>query len=333
MKHLIQAGLILGMLSASFCVLQAQNASQSSQPEQQAPLINSEMLKQLETAKYPDLVFAPGDILSVEVYGVQHFAEHQRVEEDGTILFPLIGKMQVAGLTVQQLELNLQDALAKQKMLQEPQVTVEVEAQPSAIVTVSGSVVKPGVFPATAHLSILDYISQAGGFIDILPTSSTVNAPASYLVTLERPSLDAPIRIPLGPRSENAAYGRIPILPGDKIVVGKTGYIYAFGAFRLQGVFPMKNTGPTTLLQLAAEAGGIGFEADRKDAHIIRTKGDSRYIVDVDVNKILRGKAADVALEPDDILFVPTNSMKAAIKGGGSGLLVSLASAYLYTHP
>jgi polysaccharide biosynthesis/export protein len=83
-------------------------------------------------------------------------------------------------------------------------------------------------------------------------------------------------------------------------------------------------------LEIAAEAGGIGYEADRQDAHIIRTSGNSRYVVDVDVNKILQGKLADVTLQPDDILFVPTNNMKAAIKGGGSGLLVSLASALIY---
>jgi polysaccharide export outer membrane protein len=95
----------------------------------------------------------------------------------------------------------------------------------------------------------------------------------------------------------------------------------------------MKNTGPTTVLQLASLAGGIGFEGDRKDAHIVRTNGNSKYIVDINVQKILEGKQADVALQPEDILFIPTNSMRAAIKGGGSGLIVSLASAYLYTHP
>lgn len=332
MKHFVFVGLFLGAISLSCGAQQLSNTALNSGSH--AVFINADLLKQLQNVEYPELTFQPGDVLTVMVYGFEKdFALNQRVEEDGSILFPLIGKTQVAGLTVQKLELALEDALTKSGMLENPQVTVQVVAQPSARVTVSGDVTRPGVFPAAGHLTILDYISQAGGFIDTLTNPATVNAPASFVVTLVRPSFKDTIRIPLGPDPQNAVYGQIPILPGDQILVGKTGYVYAFGAFKLQGVFPMKNTGPTTVLQLASQAGGIGFEGDRKDAHIVRTNGNSKYIVDVNVQKILEGKQADVALQPEDILFVPTNNMRAAIKGGGSGLIVSLASAYIYTHP
>jgi polysaccharide export outer membrane protein len=78
-----------------------------------------------------------------------------------------------------------------------------------------------------------------------------------------------------------------------------------------------------------AQAGGIGFEGERGNTSIVRTDGDKQYVIKVNVSKILKGKVADIALQPNDIVFVPTNEMKAAIKGGGTGALVSLADTSL----
>ena len=99
------------------------------------------------------------------------------------------------------------------------------------------------------------------------------------------------------------------------------------GAFRLQGQYALKNNAPTTVIQLMAMAGGIGFEGVRKDARIIRTNGDAQFMLTINISKILKGEMADMTLEPNDILFVPTNEMKAAIKGGGAGSFVSFANA------
>jgi polysaccharide export outer membrane protein len=255
------------------------------------------------------------------------------VEQDGTIRFPFVGKEQVAGLTVSELEEELTKDLKSSGIVQEPQVVVSVVLQPWAIVTISGDVQKPGVFPAHGQLRLMDYLSQAGGIqSNLLGGGEVTNSSASSTVTLIRPSLDKPVSISLGPDPANSPYSRIPLLPGDEVRVGRVGLVYAVGAFPHQGAFPLKNNAPTTVLQLMAMAGGIGFEGDRRDAHIIRTEGELRYIIDVNVSRILGGKTADVALKPDDILFVPTDQMKAAIKGAGSALLVSIATAATYAY-
>ena len=291
---------------------------------------DSAALDGLLHAHRAELLFRQDDVVSVQVYGVKDYDIEQRVAEDGTVDFPLVGKLQVAGLTVQQLELMLEHALASGGMIKNPQVTVHAVSRPSAIVTVSGDVGKPGIFPAYGDLTLIDYLSEAGGLNENM---SGLNSPASSVVTLIRPSLDRAVMIPVGPDAAKSPYARIPIFPGDEVRVARLGVVYAFGAFRNQGVVPLKASSPTTVLQVVALAGGIGYEADRKDASIIRIRGNSRYVLGIDVSKILKGKMADVALQSDDILFVPTNSMKAAIKGGGSGVLVSLAAAYLYSHP
>lgn len=294
---------------------------------------DSAVLDTLLHAKRPDLLFRTDDVLSVQVYGIKDYAVQQQVAGDGSIAFPLIGKVQVSGLTVEQLQTSLAQKLAQSGMVHDPQVTVTAVSRPSAIVTVAGDVAKPGTFPAYGERTLLDYLSEAGGLNNTAVGSPPVNSPASSTVTLVRPSLALPVIIPLGSDAARSVYGSISVFPGDQIRVSAVGVVYAVGAFKTQGAYSLKNTSPTTVLQLVALAGGIGYEADRKDAHIIRTQDHRKYIFDVNVEGILKGKVADVALESDDILFVPTNAMRAALKNGGASLVVGLASAYIYTHP
>jgi polysaccharide export outer membrane protein len=297
------------------------------------PDSDQQLLQTLLTVSRPDLTFRPDDVISVQVYGVKDFAVEQRVAEDGTVHFPLLGTVQVAGQTVQGLEASLASRLKSGGFVADPQVTVNAVSQPWVIVTVSGDVTKPGTFPAYGNLTLMDYLSQAGGIVENVLSGTVINTPASSTVTLIRSSLREPVSIPLGPDARNSPWGRIPLLPGDEIRVGKVGLVYAIGALKQQGAFALKASSPTTVLQVAAMAGGIGYEADKRDACIIRTEGGVKYIFHLDVQKMLEGKVSDVPLQADDILFVPTNSMKAAIKGGGSGVLVSLAAAYLYSRP
>jgi polysaccharide biosynthesis/export protein len=274
--------------------------------------------------------FRPDDVISVSVYGLNSLGGQLRVERNGTVRFPFVGSVKVEGLTESEFEESLESKLKSAGIVKDPQVIITVISQPWNIVTVSGDVAKPGAFPAQGGLTLIDYLSEAGGLIDNVPSGNfPINAVASSVVTLDRPSLGAAVRIPLGSDPANSPYARIPLLAGDNVRVGRVGLTYAVGAFRFQGAYPLKNTGPTTVLQLMSMAGGIGFEGIRSDAHIIRANGDSHIILDINIDKMLKGQAADYALQPDDILFVPTAQLKAAIKGGGAGALVSIANGLL----
>jgi polysaccharide export outer membrane protein len=57
--------------------------------------------------------------------------------------------------------------------------------------------------------------------------------------------------------------------------------------------------------------------------------GTGRQVVRVDLKKIVEGKAPDPVLQPEDIVFLPTNPMKAAIKNGGIGVLLGIVSLLL----
>ena len=237
--------------------------------------------------RHLSLLYRPDDILSVQIVGIENYAMRQRVAEDGTIYFPLIGPVQVAGLTTEQLQVQLARQLAVRGMISHAQITVINDSRPSQVVSVLGDVMRPGTFPASGRLTIVDYISQAQGFVETVSGSQSSSA-ANYTVTLVRPDL-GPVRIPLGPSQDNMSWGQIPVFSGDEIRVDKIGLIYAVGALRTQGSFQLKNTNRTTVSQLIAMAGGIGYEADSKDSHIVRRTGDQTTVIALNPGRILRG--------------------------------------------
>ncbi len=333
LKPAIWAFCLSGLLLCSDCLWGQQTVGTLpivSAPAQVEPEVDVNLLQSLLMAKRPDLVFRADDVLTVNVVGIEDYAVKQRVAEDGSIAFPLIGKTQVAGLTTEQLQASIASALAAADMVHRAQVTITSDLRPNEVVSVLGDVVRPGIFPANGSLTLADYLSQANGFVENAGSAQGGSSVASYTVTLVRPTLSAPVRIPLSPRAADAAWGRIPLFAGDQVRVSKVGVIYAVGAFRNQGSYQLKNVSHTTVIDLVALAGGVGFEADSGDTHIVRKSDGKDLVIALKLSRILKGLDPDVVLQADDILFVPTNQLKAAIKGGGPSIIVSLATAALY---
>lgn len=283
------------------------------------PSAPSEILPLLDAVR-PMVTIQPEDTLGVQVFGLA-MTYQQRVAVDGSLVFPFVGRMEVKGLTIEELENMLTSKLKSGGIVRDPQVTVTYAAQPSWVVSMSGEFVRQGSISAIGPRTLADYISLAGG---LQPTASTV-------VTLVRPTLPNPISIPLGPDPSHSPYAKIPIFAGDEIRASSVGVYYAIGALGKQGVFGLKTTSPTTILQAVAMAGGIGFQADARDTKLVRLENNRRVVYSINLPKILSGKHEDIALKSDDILLVPTNQMKAALKGGAAAMAVSLSSAFIYT--
>jgi polysaccharide export outer membrane protein len=146
------------------------------------------------------------------------------------------------------------------------------------------------------------------------------------VITINRYGQKDPITVDLGTDPAKSALANIPIFPRDTIVVPRVGVVYVLGAFKTQGAIPLQQNAPLTLMKVAALAGGPGFEGQQSDLRIIRSVGVDRQVVRVDIGKVIKGKAPDPVLEPEDIVFLPTNQMKAAIKSGGLSTLLGIAS-------
>lgn len=109
-----------------------------------------------------DYLIGPQDLLKVEVFGVPDLNRSVRVNSSGQISLPLIGSVQAAGLTGEQLAADIATRLAKD-YLQNPQVTIFIEEFTSQRVTVTGAVKAPNIFPLKGRMTLLQVVAAAGG--------------------------------------------------------------------------------------------------------------------------------------------------------------------------
>lgn len=259
----------------------------------------------------------PGDLMSVHIFGTTDFPTPVRVSLDGTIQLPLIGVVQVGGLTVPRAENLIATRLKSAGMYLDPQVTVSVAESQSRFATVAGEM--HAIVPLSGKRRLLDVLAAAGS----LPVT------ASHVITILREGQEKPIVVDLGTDPARSAQADIQILPGDKILISRVGVVYIVGAFKLQGAIPLQQTSPLTLMQATALSGGVGFEGKYDDLRIVRTTGLDRSVVTVNIKRVLDGKDPDPVLQADDIVFLPSSALKAAIKSGGIATVASLASLLL----
>jgi polysaccharide biosynthesis/export protein len=109
----------------------------------------------------PDYRIGPEDILDVSVWKEEGLKKELLVRPDGGITFPLIGDLQVSGMTVRELQLQLAQRL--EKYIPDPVITVGVLRIASNKVYVIGRVNKPGEYVAGRYLDVLQALSMAGG--------------------------------------------------------------------------------------------------------------------------------------------------------------------------
>ena len=174
------------------------------------------------------------DVLDISVYQATDLAKTVQVAEAGTINLPLVGDVQAAGVTAQELERTLKAKLGG-KYLQNPQVTVFVKEYNSQRVTVEGSVEKPGVYPYRGRVSLLELIATAGGMREVADgTDVMIFRTASGARQAARFNID---EIKSGRAADP------PIIQGDVVIVnvstGKKFYQDVLKTLPMVGVFAM----------------------------------------------------------------------------------------------
>ena len=131
-----------------------------------------------------------GDTFEVRVFSEPDVGGTFQVNEDGSIDFPLIGRVVVVGKTQAELAALLEERLGD-GYLREPQVTVILTARENLEVSVLGEVEKPGTFPFAEKLTLVQAISDAGGLTDVAHkrrirlTRKTPAGPQTYEVSVK----------------------------------------------------------------------------------------------------------------------------------------------------
>jgi polysaccharide export outer membrane protein len=157
-----------------------------------------------------DTALGVGDVFEVRVFGEPDLSGSHRVGGGGTITFPLAGVIKVEGLEPQQAAKAIAERLAD-GILRNPQVSVLVKEQTSKKIVVMGQVAKPGTYPYTPSMTILEAVTAAGGFTPISAKNDTT-------ITRLESGNKATTRIPVSDISEGKARN-VYVKPGDIISV------------------------------------------------------------------------------------------------------------------
>ncbi len=280
-----------------------------------------------------DVYLWKDDLITIHLYGSPDYAPVVRVGLDGSIQLPLIGSVPVEGLTVHQAQDLIGKKLVSAGMYRDPQVTIQITESPNQIATVVGEL--HGIVPVLGERRLYDVLAAvgAGGLGTSVTTvvlgGGGLPSTASHVITINRIGVPQPITVDLGTDPSKSALSNIPIFPRDTIIVPRVGVVYLLGAFKTQGAIPLQQNSPMTLMKVAALTGGAGFEGKQDQLRIIRSVGTTRQVVRVDMKKVINGQAPDPVLQAEDIVFLPSSSMKAAIKNGGISTLLGIVSVLL----
>ncbi len=243
----------------------------------------------------------PGDVLSIDVFGLEELDRKVRISRDGTISLPLLGTFTLAGLSLRGAEQQISQMLKDGKLVRDPQVSIFVEEFVSSTISVQGAVQNPGGYPLAGNKTLLDMIADAGGLR---------SDAGEKILVLRRDTAQAQKKIEInidqltdqGDLSLN-----IFLRPGDVIMIppARDVRVYVTGAVAGPGKVSFLSSEGITVLQAITAAGGPTARANLKNVHILRQLPDgTQKRTKVNVSRIQKGKADDVVLQKNDTVVV-----------------------------
>lgn len=192
---------------------QAQTPAQGEPP---APASNADRQPTPSVSSYR---INAGDQVEIYVWGEERLQRELTVLPDGTIAFPLVGQLRVAGMLPQEVERMVSDRLRSQYRGEVPFVTVSVKAPAGMRYSIIGRVRSPGVVAMNRYLTVLEALSQAGGPDEFANVDNIV-------VVRQTGDRTQTFRVRLGDLLKGstsdrdiANAGLIQIAPGDVIIV------------------------------------------------------------------------------------------------------------------
>jgi polysaccharide export outer membrane protein len=261
------------------------------------------------SSNLPMQTIGANDLVAISVYDSPELTRTVRVSAEGFIRLPMLAeKIKAQGLMPSDLEVAIANALTSAEVLVQPVVTVTIAEYHSRPISVMGSVKKPTTFQATAPVTLLDALARAEGL--------TIEAGPVILLTRGQPKGDGTSETSIQRISVEALIGaadpemNVMLTGGEEILVPPMGRVFVMGNVKRPGAFSLREGGEGTVLQMLALAEGLAPFSGKKAYLYRRAKDGSRTEVAVELEAILKRKNADVAVLPEDILYVPDNKAR-----------------------
>ena len=240
------------------------------------------------------------DILGIKVFGEDALSNNYTVDSDGSITFPLIGRVQVAGKTTREIEEQITKLLAGD-YIRRPQVAVEIAQFRSRSIFVLGEVKNPGRYTIQGPQTLLEVIAHAGSTTATASNTIIVQrykegiANAVSTAALPDDTRTAEVlRVSLEDLREGKLNANIILQDSDTIIVPPADRFYVTGYVKQPGSFVLRPG--MTVRQAIAEAGGLTDRGSNRRIKIIRRVGEKEVELDADMSELVR---------PNDTIRVP----------------------------
>jgi polysaccharide export outer membrane protein len=265
-------------------------------------------------------VLCPEDTITVRVPVAEEFATEKnpyRIDNDGYVNLPIAGRWRAAGLSVKQLETELTNRLKTDYL--DPQVSISVAEMHTAPDSILGAVNTPGLQRMIGRETILEGVSRAGGLRTDAGQIVTVTRRIEYGRIPLTNAKDDPtgrfsvVDLNLAPIvSGELPAENIVLQPHDVVTVSRARMIYVLGDVSKTGAFVINDKEGISTLKALAMAGGLARNSAPASARILRREPGATLRRDIPVNlsRVMKNKAEDMMLQPEDILYIPSDLTK-----------------------
>ena len=210
-----------------------------------------------------------GDTIRITVYQSPDLSLETRVNEGGVISYPLLGRVQLGGLTINAAEAHIAAELKRRDFVKDPQVNIVVTQVRANQVNVLGQVGKPGRYPLDlTGMRLTEVLALAGGVIAGVG-SDTVVVQGQRDGRAFRHEADLPRLFSPGGSADD-----IVMMPGDTIWVDRAPQIYMYGEIQKPGVMRLERG--MTVMQAVAASGGATPRGTLKGLKVTRRGADGK---------------------------------------------------------
>ena len=265
------------------------------------------------------ILIGPGDLLRVHVFREPDLDAAARVSDAGTVALPLIGVVPVLDLSAPDAAARIAARYSAEKFLRRPQVSLSIEESAVRQVAVLGEVARPGLVTLNSARSLLDVLAAAGGLLKT----------ADRRVTLRHADLHCDTVLVANDAAGQLAASQLSVSPGDTVLVPRAGIVYVLGDVGRPGGYLMQDDAQLSLLQALSLAAGASKTAAEGSARLIRRVQGVTTEQPLHLKEMEKGRIPDLALENNDIVYIPFSFAK-NLALGASSVAASASSAIIY---